>query len=237
MKRRGRNNEPGDQSLPEHLFALSEYDLAQAKFVYVAIDEVRDRLFPLLGKIQRVQVESLHHTRVTVASGEIVESAPIRQEIAFPIDLKGAVAGDPSTLMDSIAGAAEEKGTGEMRSLEDYVSRVTGAAGTSLDAKGKPLDRQRLLESMEIRDIEFDEEGYPGLPAEVRHLFHDPSQPCTCFTDGRFEEYYLHASPRMKAYIAQLPPPSGEELTAFEELMDRKKREFNDRKRHRQLPR
>lgn len=226
-----------DQPLPQHLFALPEYHLAQGKFVYVAIDEVRDRMFPVLGKIQKVRVEHLQHTRVTVASGEVVESAPIIQQIPFNIDLTGAIAGDSRTLMDSIGSAALEKGAGEMTSIEDYVARVTTAAGTSLNAKGRPLDRDTLLESMAIRDIEFDEDGYPGLSPEERHLFHDTSQTCTCFTDGRFPEYYLHTTPRMKAYLARLPPPSPAELNAFVALMEKKKREFDHRKRHRQLPR
>jgi hypothetical protein len=228
---------PGDQPLPEHLFTLPEYDMAQGKFIYTAIDEVRDRMFPLLGKIPKVQVEHLQHTRVTVESGEVVESGPIIQEIPFAIDLKGAISGDQTTFIDSIASAAQQKGAGEMKSFEAYFARVTEAAGTSLNAKGKPLNRQTLLETMAIRDIEFDDNGYPGLPSEIRHLFHDPDQTCTCFTDGRFEEYYLHASPRVKAWLAQLPPPCSEELRAFETLMEKKRSEFNDRKRHRQLSR
>jgi hypothetical protein len=120
-----------NQSLPQHLFALPEYDLAQAKFVYEAIDEVRDRMFPVLGKIPKVKVEHLQHTRVTVASGEVVESEPIIQRIPFNLDLKGAISGDSSTLMDRIGSAAFEKGTGEMRSFEAYFAKITEAAGTS----------------------------------------------------------------------------------------------------------
>jgi len=223
--------------MPERLFALTEYDLAQAKFVYEAMDEVRDRMFPVIAKIPKVEVEHLQHTRVTVASGEVVESAPIKQQIPFNIDLTGAITGDSTSLMDSIGFAALEKGTGEMKTFEAYVARVTEAVGTSLNAKGRPLDRSVILESLEIREIEFDDDGYPGLPPEVRHLFHHPSQVCTCFTDGRFPQYYLHTTPRMKAYIAQMPPPSEAELSAFIVLMEKKKREFNDRKRHRRLPR
>jgi hypothetical protein len=223
--------------LPEHLFSLHEYHLTLGKFVYNAIDEVRDRMFPLLGQIQKVYVESLQHTRVTVASGEIVESAPIEYQLLFSIDLKGAVAGDQNSLIDSIGAAAEQKGRIEMRSLDEYMGRVTDAAGTSVNAGGMPMDRQVLLRSMETYDIDFDEEGYPGIPTEVRHLFHDPSQPCTCFTEDRSQGCVLHTSQRMKDYLARLPPPSCEELQAFEELMDRKRHEFNDRKRHRQLPR
>jgi hypothetical protein len=56
---------PSDQPSPEHLFSLPEYDFAQGKFIYVAIDEVRDRMFPLIGKIPKVKVDHLQHTRVT----------------------------------------------------------------------------------------------------------------------------------------------------------------------------
>lgn len=228
-------NKLQSQPVPKHLFALPEYDLAQGKFIYLAIDEIRDRMFPLLGKIQKVKVEHIQHTRVTVESGEVVESAPIIQQIPFTIDLKGAISGEANSLLESIAAAAEAKGNGEMQTFEQHVARVSSAAKTTLNAKGRPLDRQTLLETMELQDIEFDDDGYPGLPPELRHLFHSEAQPCTCFTDGRFQQYYLHASLRAKARLAQLPPPSSEELQAFEALMERKKREFNDRKRHRQL--
>jgi hypothetical protein len=228
-------NELQSHPMPEHLFALPEYGLAQGKFVYLAVDEIRDRMFPLLGKIPKVKVEHIPHTRVTVESGEVVESAPIIQQVPFAIDLKGAISGEADSLLESIATAAEAKGKEEMKTFEQYFARVSSAAETTLDAKGRPLDRQTLLETIGLQQIEFDDEGYPGLPPEIRHVFHPASEPCTCFTDGRFPQYYLHASPRAKARLAQLPPASSEELQAFEALMEQKKREFNDRKRHRQL--
>jgi hypothetical protein len=221
--------------LASHLFSLREYAWALSNFIDDAITELKNRQFPLLGKIETVYVESLPHTRSTMPSGEIVESQPLEYRLEFPIELRDSIAGDSSSLIDTIAGAAEQKGHIEMQSMLEYAGRITHAAGTSTDAKGQSISRNLILEMMEKPEVEFGEDGYPIIPSEVRHLFHRPSQTCTCFTDSTSEHMALVMSSENREKLMRLPPPTEEELEAFEDLMSRKRKQWNDSKRHRQL--
>lgn len=221
--------------MASHLFSLREYAWALSNFIDDAITELKNRQFPLLGKIETVYVESLPHTRSTMPSGEIVESQPLEYRLEFPIELRDSIAGDSSSLIDTIAGAAEQKGHIEMQSMLEYAGRITHAAGTSTDAKGQSISRNLILEMMEKPEVEFGEDGYPIIPSEVRHLFHRPSQTCTCFTDSTSEHMALVMSSENREKLMRLPPPTEEELEAFEDLMSRKRKQWNDSKRHRQL--
>lgn len=218
------------------LFALPEYDSAMARFISTAINELTKCRNPLLGKIETVYVESVPHTRSTMLSGEIVDSAPIAYRLEFSVELKDAIAGNSDSLIVSIDGASEQKERVEMRNLLSYGAQVMDAAGTSLDAKGQPVSRRFLLELMEKGDIDFSNDGSPQIAAEMRHLFHQPSQECTCFTDGRSEDVVMVTSKNISEQLIRLPPPSEDEIAAFEDLIERKRKEHDDRRRFRQLP-
>jgi hypothetical protein len=221
--------------LASHLFSLREYAWALSNFVDDAITELKNRQFPLLGKIETVYVESLPRTRSTLPSGEIVESQPLEYRLEFPIELRDSINGDSSSLVASIAGAAEQKGHIETQSMLEYAGRITHAAGTSTDAKGRSISRHLILEMMEKPELEFGEDGYPIIPSEVRHLFHRPSQTCACFTDSRSEHMALVMSGENREKLMRLPPLTEEEIGAFEDLMSRKRKQWNDSRRHRQL--
>lgn len=221
--------------MASHLFSLPEYNLALAQFIDTSITELKNLQFPLLGKIETVYVDAMPNTRSTMPSGEVVDSQPMEYRVEFPIELKDSIAGDPGSLIASIAGAAEQKGHIEMRGLLEYVSRITDAAGTSTSAKGRPLSRDLILEMVEKIVIEFDKDDHPKLPSEVRHLFHQPSQTCTCFTDGRSGDVALVMSGEMREKLMRLPPPTAEEMGAFEELISTKRKQWNDRRRHRNI--
>jgi len=221
--------------LASHLFSIHEYASALSHFIDNAITELKNHQFPLLGKIETVYVESIPHTRSTMPSGEIVESQPLEYRLEFPIELRDSIAGDSSSLIDSIAGAAEQKGHIEMQSMLEYAGRITHAAGTTTDAKGQSISRHLILQMMEKPELEFDKDGYPIIPSEVRHLFHRSSQTCICFTDSRSEHMALVMSGENREKLMQLPPPTDEEMEAFEDLMSRKRKQWNDSRRHRQL--
>lgn len=206
-----------------------------AQFVNTAITEVKDRQYPLLGKIETVYVESMPHTRSTMPSGEVVDSQPIAYRLEFSIELNDAIKGDPGSLLANIAGAAEQRGQIEMQSVLDYIGRVTEGAETSVDAKGKPVSRELILEVLSKQEIRFDADGYPEISSEVRHLFHAPGQKCTCFTDDRSGGTVLVTSRNIREQLRRLPPPTEEEIRTFEELIERKRKEQDDRRRYRQL--
>jgi len=90
------------------LFDLSEYDLAFARFVAKAMDELMIRKSPLLSRIKTVPSSSIPISRNTMPSGEVVENSPIIMALPFPVDFGDAVAGALTTITANIDIAAEE---------------------------------------------------------------------------------------------------------------------------------
>jgi hypothetical protein len=195
--------------LAQRLFDLPEYGWAMAAFVEHAVRALRDRKNPLLAKIPVTYVEHVQVTRVTMPSGEVVESQPADNASPFFIDLKSAISGNPDSLLTSIDEAAEHRAAAEWEFLLSYSSRVTDAAGTSFNTQGRPMDCGAVLGALESLEVEFDEDGHPILPAEVRHLFHRPSQACTCFTDGRSDHFVVvmrDPTRDMREVFSRIPP-------------------------------
>jgi hypothetical protein len=197
-------------STPARLFDLSEYDTAFARFIRKAIDELMIRKSPLLSRIKTVPSSSIPISRNTMPSGEVVENPPVKMALPFPVDFASAVAGELATITANIDTAAEEGLNTLMPQFYDYVGRLCKAAGTATDANGEKLSHGLILRSLENVEVDFDENGQPDMPTLVM-------------------------SPAMMDAIKALPPPTAEETTAWNAMIDRKRREFNARRRHRQL--
>ncbi|MEK7994495.1 MAG: hypothetical protein AAB403_11890 [Planctomycetota bacterium] len=197
-------------SIAARLFDLPEYDWAFARFVKKAIDELMIRKSPLLSRIKAVPSSSIPISRNTMPSGEVVENRPIIMALPFPVDFGDAVAGVLATITANIDIAAEEGLKTLMPQIYDYMGRLCRAAGTATDAKGEKLSHELILRSFENVELNFDENGQPEMP--------------TLFT-----------SPAVMDAIKALPPPTEEETRAWNAMIDRKRKEFNDRRRRRQL--
>jgi hypothetical protein len=199
-----------DQSVAARLFELPEYELAFVRFISKAMDELMIRKSPLLSRIKTVPASSIPISRNTMPSGEVVENNPIRMELPFPVDFADAVAGKLSAITASIDAAAEAGLNTVMPKFYDYMGRLCTAAGTATDANGEKLSHKLILKSLENVNLDFDENGQPEMPMLV-------------------------TSPAMLEAIKALPPPTEEETRAWNAMIERKREEFNARRRHRQL--
>jgi hypothetical protein len=97
--------------------------------------------------------------------------------------------------------------------MPKFFERIGGlseAAGTTVDAQGEPLSYELYLCGLEKVEIDFDEQGNPILPTMVM-------------------------GPDMYEAWQKLPPPTEARQRALHEAIERKRREFNDRRRHRKL--
>lgn len=192
------------------LFDLSEYDSAFGRFAYRAINELMIRKNPVLSRIKAVPSSNIPVSRNTMPSGEVVENKPIEMVMPFPVDFNDAVRGDLSAITATIDAAAEAGLGTFMPQFYDYFGRLCEAAGTATHANGEKLSHSLMLKSFENLDIEFDEQGQPKMPTLV-------------------------TSPESVAAIRALPPPTQAEKDAWDAMIERKRKEFNDRRRHRQL--
>lgn len=192
------------------LFELFEYDLAFAKFFHIAVHELMMRKDPLLSRIKAVPVPQLPTVRNTMESGEIVETEPIKMAIPFKVDFTDVIRGNFENLAATIDNAAEEGLKMLMPKFFEDVGRLSQAAGTATDAAGQPISRELIRKGLENVEIDFDKDGNPVIPT-------------------------MWVNPEMAEQIRRLPPETEAETQAFQELIERKRREFNDRRRHRKL--
>ncbi len=145
-----------------------------------------------------------------MSSGEVIENNPIPVESPFAFSVADAISGKTESLFVAIDDAAEHGLRTIMPRLFEYMGRLSEAAGTSIDAKGRPPSHELFLEVIEKMDIEFDDEGKPLMPTFV-------------------------VNPEMAEALRKLPPPTPEQEMKHQHLMQRKRQEYNDRRRYRKL--
>jgi hypothetical protein len=192
------------------LFDLPEYEQAFSTFTYAAIHELMNQKEPVLGSIKRVKMPVVPVVRNTLPSGQVVENEPVLVKSPFSFPVKDAISGNVESLLVAIDDAAEDGIRTIMPQFFRYLDRLSEAAGTGTDAKGRPPSHELLFEALEKMDIEFDEEGKAVMPTLIMH-------------------------PDMAQALWKLPPPTPEQNSKFEQMMQRKKQEYNDRRRHRKL--
>jgi hypothetical protein len=203
------NKEQSPEETPVHLFVLPEYHQATGKFIYYATQALMRAKNPVLREISTEYVDHVPVTQATVSSGEVVESQPIEYQMIFEFSINAVVNGDFDNLNLAIDQASDVALSEQMHHLYKYMGRVCDAEGNSIDAKGQPLSYELMLQMAEKVDMTFDENGNP------QHRF--------------------VAHPSMVEQFKSLPPQTEEQRRAWDEMVERKRQEFNARKRHRKL--
>jgi len=193
-----------------HLFELPEYSASFARFVTTAIQELMRRKDPVFASIKIVESPQIPSVRNTMPSGQIVDNAPMAVPMPFAVVFADAIAGKLASLAASIDGGAEARLKIGMPQIFAYSGRLCEAAGTATDAGGQKLSRKLIRESFEKMELNFDATGQPIMPTIVVH-------------------------PDMLKQLENLPPATDEEIRAWDEMIERKRGEFNDRRRHRKL--
>ena len=193
----------------KHLFALPEYEDAFHSFIHRAIHELMHRKDPVLNKIRAEFTDNIHTSQNTMPSGEVVENRLFKYRMPFAIDFDEVIDGHSSKLMEAVNNAAEEGLKMVMPQLFDQFTRLSTAAGTSVDAKGESLSWALILKAWENIEIEFDGQGKPKLAMVV--------------------------GPETYKQFLNLSAPTQEEQQAMNELLTRKKAEFDARQRRRKL--
>ena len=197
------------------MFELPEYDWAFFKFVNQAFNELMIRKSPLLSRIKVVPSSTISTSRNTMPSGEVVENPPIEMRLPFPVVFADAIAGRLDPVAESIDRAAEEGVKTVTHRLLDFSGRLSEAVGTATNAHGETLGHKLIVRALQNVDLDFGRDGQPDMSSMILHL------------DGEVIEF--------DALIRSLPPRTQEETQAWNELVDRKRKEFNDRRHHRQL--
>jgi hypothetical protein len=192
-------------------FSLPEYEVAQFRFIHAAVGKLMKAKDSLYASIPEAPPwEALPITQNTMPSGEVVEHEPLMIESRIIIKFDDVRSCNLDALSEQVDSMAEERLSIVMPHFFSVIGKTSEAAGTGTDARGKPFSFDSFLEGLEKVEIRFDREGQPILPTLVVH-------------------------PLMAQQIASLPPPTEEQQRAYDDLISRKRGEFNARRRYRKL--
>lgn len=154
--------------------------------------------------------EGIPTTQNTMPSGEVVEHKPLQIESKIVIKWDDIRTCDLDALADQVDAMAEERLSIVMPHFFKVFEKTCDAAGTGMDARGKPFSFEMYMAALEKIELQFDRDGQPILPTLVVH-------------------------PTMAKHLASLPPPTEEQQKAYSDLIERKRGEFNARRRYRKL--
>jgi len=196
----------------EPLFVLPEYESAGRRFFVDAMHALMRARDPVLGMMHFEMVDSLSMNRVTIASDQVIDTATLTVEASFALSRSDTIAGRLDTFYVALSDAAESGLASMMPQFFSNVSDICDAAGQTVVAGEHEMNLDLLREAMESIEITFNDDGSPNLPTLVVH-------------------------PTVAERLAELPPPTAEQERRFDEMMERKRREFFDRRRTRRLPR
>lgn len=87
----------------------------------------------------------------------------------FVIDLNEVPEYTPDKIRQKIDQAAEELTKQMTRSFFQKINEVTERVGNTVDAKGKPLNQESLLQFLERLDLPFDQDGNLIPPYIIMH--------------------------------------------------------------------
>ena len=121
---------------------------------------------------------------------------------------KGAMA-----YMENIKALAEEMNKQKAKYFFEKMKEVTEKTGNIVDAKGQPVNFELFLETIKKMWVDFDDAGNPILPTIIVH-------------------------PELGAKLSKLLPEwdkNPEYKKAYEEVIELKRKEWNDRESHRKL--
>jgi len=189
------------------LFSLYEYDRAGRLFMQSTITALARAKHPLLREIEFRPFEREAVSAVPLAAGGRVKSKPIAAAIRVNMKWQEAAEGDLEHFLAALDEASLDQINQVMPQFYEQLAGMLEATGQASDAGGRPLSWDMLIEGYEKLDIDFDDEGKPKLPSVVMH-------------PDMFEK---------------LGPPTKEHLARIDEIVARKKKEFDARRRSRRL--
>ena len=199
-----------ETEIHEPIFILPEYGRAQFQFFSDAVRGVMAAKDELYGSIPVADPsEVMPVTQNTTPSGEVVQNQPLQLKAAVVFQWDDIRTCNLEALAEQVNKTAEERLSQVMPHFFDVFHRTSDAAGTAMDAGGRPFSFELFLEGLERIEIQVDREGKAILPTLVMH-------------------------PSMAEKLRSMPP-TPEQQKAMDALVERKRIEFNARRRHRKL--
>ncbi len=199
------------QSQHSGLFSLPEYEYAQSRFVHDGVARLMEAKDEFWARIPKAEpAEAVPITQNTMPSGEVVQNEPLSVAAQFVYKYEDIRSCNTEELAAQMDAAADQILSVLMPHVFDIMGRTCKAAGTASDAGGKPFSFEMFLDGIEKIDLPFDEKGNPELPTLV-------------------------VGPELGNQIRAMQPWTPEQRKAFDDVIERKRKEYNARRRDRKL--
>ena len=191
------------------LFALPEYETAARRVAFAAVDALARARSSLLASIESETVEELHSFRVSTDASAPLHLEPIEIAGELELDIRPICDGKLEELLHALDALAGEQVRAVETGMFQRLSELTAATGNQVDAAGRPLTHELMLEMLDKMDIAFDDHGEAQLT--------------------------FVAGPGLVAKLQALPEMTAEQQLAYDDLMARKRAQFDAGRRERRL--
>jgi len=149
------------------LFLLPEYAAAFSEFMQDGIQGLARAQDPILATMPRRRSKRSYQSRNSMPSGVVLDSAPIIARWQLHLVPANVAEGAASTLMSMLEGMAQNYVREVMPQIFASLATVSTAAGTQVDAAGRPFSAELLAEALEKMEIDFDDDGTPRIQLVV----------------------------------------------------------------------
>jgi hypothetical protein len=189
--------------------AIPSYDRALHNFLSSVVEGLRD-VDPLLGEIRSRQTGHAGPVR-NVPGPEPVDHVLTRFEEEFAIHADVIRQTEVEQFVSIIVDVVEKYLEAMSRTFVETAQDVTEAVGNVIDAGGKPLSWDLILDGLEMREIAFDK-------------------------DGRVSGLQLMMNPRTAEMLTSIEMTEEQERR-LNDILQRKKEAWDAQQRTRRLPR
>lgn len=168
---------------------------------------------PLLSQIREERHFEGNKLSSKIENGESYQSSYKKISSKYSIKREDVIAKGPMAIIENIQNIAEEIKKQKAKLLFDKLNEVTDKTGNVVNGKGQPFTFELFIEILEKISIDFDDQGNPYMPMVV-------------------------VSPEMGAKLKDKLPEWEANLVykkRFDNLIERKRKEWNDRESHRKL--
>jgi len=190
---------------PNFLFALPEYGQAFGTVFGEALENLAEAKSPVLRELVTTELGGRVRTqRVTAPSGDVIEIEPKLTALAYRFGADDVTRFDLRAFARGCDEAAEVLADSKLDHLLSTTGQIAEGLGQVGEAAGQPFGWPVFLKGLEQVEIEFSPTGEPVLPKVVAE--------------------------KDKRHFVEYPPLTDADRPAFDELMARKRRDFNDRR-------
>jgi hypothetical protein len=172
------------------------------------IMQERAHAMSIANMVSQKPVFEGHANSIRRADG-VVETADFHSatgEATIPVD--AIKSGDIHKVMAALLPVSDQVGASMAKSMFDTIEAGVRSVGNEIDAGGKPMTAEVILEMFERIMVDFDENGQPKWPTVVHH----PSQNARLLT----ELTRLEADPVLAQRFADITDRKREEWRARE---------------------